>query len=132
MTALALLAIRYPSTPSHLNRTVEAAAVPELTKSWADLMVRTNPSDGRAQLLAMDRFDVARRYDGQLERAAAVVRAGALVLVVQTDQAVSPEPSLAFAALLGQRRLVLDGACGHFASYCEGERLASAVAEFLR
>ncbi|MCL4812665.1 MAG: alpha/beta fold hydrolase [Vicinamibacteraceae bacterium] len=132
VTALALLAIRYTSTPSRLNRTVEAAAVPELTKFWVDLMIGTNPHDRRTQLLAMDRFDVARRHDGKLERAAATVRARVLIVVAMTDQAVSPEPSLAFAALLGQKPLVLDGTCGHLASHCEGERLAAAAAEFLR
>jgi len=86
----------------------------------------------RSQLRAMIAHDVAAPFGGSLERAAARVRAGLLVVVGLTDHVVTPGPALEFARLVDARTLELGSDCGHQAPSCQADVFNPAVQEFLR
>jgi homoserine O-acetyltransferase/O-succinyltransferase len=65
--------------------------------------------------------DVARR-----------VQAKALVVVAARDQMVNPAPALEFAKALGAETLVLDNDCGHVVFECDGDKIRTRVAAFLK
>jgi homoserine O-acetyltransferase len=84
------------------------------------------------QLQAIIGHDISvGRFGGELERAAAVVKARTLIVVAEEDHMVSPEPALRFAQLLHAPSVVLPGECGHVAISCQKDMLYSAVSGFL-
>jgi homoserine O-acetyltransferase/O-succinyltransferase len=118
------------ATPVHINgsttrqdvglRALEAAA------GWS----RFQPADNRLQLDAIIAHDVAEPFAGDLERAAAAVRARLLVVTAADDRIVGPEASRRLADLVGARLLEVASPCGHFALYCESA-IAAEVRAFL-
>jgi homoserine O-acetyltransferase len=75
--------------------------------------------------------DLAARFGGSLQRAAANVRAPLLVVVSRNDPVLDPRPALEFARMAHASVLELDGRCGHSAPACERATLWPAVARFL-
>jgi homoserine O-acetyltransferase len=84
------------------------------------------------QLQAMMGHDVAAPFDGSLARAGAALKTSLLVVVDAHDAMVTPGPALEIAAAAKARVLALDTDCGHLAPTCEGEKIAAAIADFLR
>ena len=83
------------------------------------------------QLEAMLGHDVLKSFAGDMQRAAAAVKARVLVIVGLQDHMVNPQPALAFARLLQAPTLELDSDCGHLITTCENQRIAASVARFL-
>ena len=84
------------------------------------------------QLEAIMALDISRDFGGSMERAAAAVKAKALVIVDRYDHVVTPQPALDFAALLHATTLELDSDCGHLTPGCEVPRISAAIASLLR
>jgi homoserine O-acetyltransferase len=93
--------------------------------------LRNDPYDHIRQAQAIMSNDVARRFGGSLERAAAATRADLLVVSTWGDREVNPKPAFDFARLAKADVLELDGRCGHQAPSCEAATLWPAVAQFL-
>jgi homoserine O-acetyltransferase len=123
-----------------------AAAVPEsfnrrtdrnnfrnyMEQTEEDTFRNFKASDWLAQLQALISHDIAEgQFGGQLDRAAAVVRAQALIVVASDDHIVNPAPALAFARLSHAETIVLPAGCGHGAFMCEKDLLNPAVDTFL-
>src|SRR6185295_14993848 len=75
-----------------LMRAAPIAAVSEL---------RIRPLDYTRQTQAMISFDIARRFDGSFERAAAALRADLLMVSTWQDREVNPKPAFDLARLAG-------------------------------
>ena len=83
------------------------------------------------QVEAMMSMDVSQDFGHSLDRAAAAVKARALIIVSRYDHVVTPQPALDFAALLHAQVIELDSDCGHSVAECDNARINAAVAEFL-
>jgi homoserine O-acetyltransferase len=92
---------------------------------------RIQPLDHTRQAQAMMSLDIARRFGGSLERAAAAMPADLLMVSTWQDREVNPKPAFELARLAGAEVLELDGRCGHQAPSCEKATLWPAVARFL-
>ena len=88
-------------------------------------------ADWEAQLDAMQAHDISKPFDGDMKKAAAVVKARALIVVSRQDHIVNPRPALTFAGLIGAQTLILDNDCGHLAPGCEMARFVKTVHAFL-
>jgi homoserine O-acetyltransferase len=107
---------------------LEAIVASEAMASWTGF----DSWDNLLQLEAMLGHDVGARFDGDLDRAAAAVRARLLIVTTPDDQLVTEGPSLAFAEIAGATTFSVPSRCGHFALYCEaeiGERVRAFLAE---
>ena len=76
-------------------------------------------------------FDIARGFEGSLERAAMAIRAELMVASTWQDREVNPGPAFEVARMIQAEVLELDGRCGHQAPACERAVLWPAVARFL-
>jgi homoserine O-acetyltransferase len=94
-------------------------------------VLRSNPDDWERQLKAIMGHDIYRGFGGSPERAAAAVRAKALVAFSPQDQLINQGPIRAFSKLIGAQVLELNSYCGHMAFKCEIEKLAAPIGEFL-
>ena len=83
------------------------------------------------QAEAMMGHDVSQPFGGDMQKAAAAVKARVLVIVGLQDHMVNPQPALAFARLLQAHTVEVDSDCGHLISDCESNRVNAAVARFL-
>jgi homoserine O-acetyltransferase len=92
---------------------------------------RTNDVDHIRQAQAIVTHDVARRFNGSLEAAAAAVRTQLLIVGTWQDREVNPRAAFDFGRLSGAQIFELDGRCGHQAPSCERATLWRVVAEFL-
>jgi homoserine O-acetyltransferase len=118
------------STPARFNRTTTRQA---LGAEVARISARTFAAVDRVrQLQAMMAHDVAAPFGGSLAKAGAAMKVPLLVVVDTRDQMVTPGPALELAAAAKARVLELDSDCGHLVPGCEGARIATAIAEFLR
>jgi homoserine O-acetyltransferase len=88
-------------------------------------------NDKIRQLQAITALDVSAPFGGDMERAAAAVKAKVLVISATRDHAVNPTPALDFAHLLRAQTLVLEGDCGHLSPGCEAQEVNQLVADFL-
>ena len=119
------------NTPQQYNQTHTRQQVFESLAKYADQR-NQDSNDKIRQAQAMMALDVSDRFDGSMQRAAAAVKAKVLVIIASKDHMVTPGPARDFAALLHASILELDSDCGHLAPVCEGAKLSSAVADFLR
>jgi homoserine O-acetyltransferase len=119
------------TTPDDFNRRMTREKVmAELTKAKNE----TGGFDANnkiRQIQAMMTLDVTEKFGGSWERAAASVKALSLVIVARLDHTVTAAPALKFASALKSETLVLESDCGHMAPSCEGEKVNSAIANFL-
>ena len=117
------------STPEYR---VEQTPRAEFPKYFHDLQSDTenfDANDSIQQLKSVIDFDVTR--GGQLQDAAAKVKARALIVSSRHDHMVNPQPALKFAGMIGAQTLVLDGNCGHGAPMCEMDKVSPALDVFL-
>lgn len=113
---------RWTRTRSRLSDLKPRAALSELG---------VEPDDQLRQIQAIVGHDIARRFGGSLERAAAAVKADLLVVGTWADAEVNPKPAFEFARLARAEVLELDGRCGHQAPSCERATMWPAVGRFL-
>lgn len=113
-------------TPSRENQ-VPLASIDTTVLREAEAWKAFDLHDNRLQIDAILAHDVAAASGGDLETAAARVRARLLLVVSPDDRILQPGPSIGFAELTGADLLEVPSACGHFAMYCE-----PAVAERVR
>lgn len=123
VSALALYTPQY-----HAQRTPRSKAHAMISAVQADAGFAIENRE--AQLQAMLAHDVARHFDGSMEKAAAAVQAQVLNIVAIQDQMVTPTPAINFAALLGAETLAVETNCGHMAPVCEGEQIFGAMHAF--
>jgi len=128
VTPIHLLALQ---TPHFVVTHTSPEEFPQFLAAAEKNFMKYNAHDWAWQLKAMLGHDIYKIYTGSAEHAAAVVRARVLVIVSQQDQAVNPEPALAFARLLKAETLELTGDCGHLAFVCESDAIQVAVNRFL-
>jgi homoserine O-acetyltransferase len=88
-------------------------------------------NDKIRQLQAITALDVSAPFGGDMERAAAAVKAKLFVLSARKDHAVNPAPALGFALLLRAQTFVMEGDCGHLSPGCEAQEVNQSVADFL-
>ncbi len=119
------------TTPEHRVRETPREEFEEEAGKRIEDYAKRNPYDWASQLRAMMDLDVARRFGGSMEKAAAAVKAEVFVVVAREDHMVNPHPALRFARLLGADALILGSDCGHIAAGCEARKLNPAVAAFL-
>jgi homoserine O-acetyltransferase len=119
------------TTPDNYNKKVTREQFfAALRKAESDPGFDANDKIRQAE--AMMSLDVSQDFGGSMERAAAAVKAKALVIVSRFDHVVTPGPAREFARLLHASILELDSDCGHLAPSCEGGKVNQAVAEFLK
>jgi homoserine O-acetyltransferase len=112
-------------------------ASPEDRRRWQRFIEEARQRPGASaedfvrQAQAIRDWDVAKAFDGSMERAASALRPRLMVAVSARDDVVDPGPARAFARLARASLLELDGRCGHSAPSCEKARLWPAVAAFL-
>ena len=87
--------------------------------------------DQQRQAEAMISHDVARNFNGEMQKAAAQINTQFLIVVGADDRVVTPQPAEEFAALIGVTVLELDEDCGHGDPWCAPEAFASAVSTFI-
>ena len=138
----------YQARPTAAMRTVAdihalALQTPELrdretgSHQFAEFLAATERREGfdtnnwYRQAQAMMKHDVSKPFGGDMQKAAAAVRARVLVVASLQDHMVTPWPALDFAKLLKARTLELTSDCGHLAPGCEQGKVAAAIARFL-
>jgi homoserine O-acetyltransferase len=131
MRAVSAIEVLNLRTPEYYNAHTRPAAVPKLLADSEHYFQSKDADDWASQLRAMIGHDIFAGFGGSEERAAAAVRAPALVVVSASDRMVNPGPALAFARRIGARTLVLAGNGGHQATIEETPRIRAAIAAFL-
>jgi homoserine O-acetyltransferase/O-succinyltransferase len=119
------------TTPDEFNRRMTRAQVLAEIAKARTAAGGSDANDKIRQTQAMMSIDVAEKFGGSMERAAASVKAKSLIIVSKLDHTVTPSPALKFGALLKSETVVLEGDCGHSTHLCETEKIDSAVARFL-
>lgn len=87
--------------------------------------------DYTAQARALASHDVSADFGGDMQRAAASVRARMLVVYSPDDRMVSPGPPAEFARLVGADTIAVPSPCGHAVFWCETGTIGRAVREFI-
>lgn len=118
-------------TPQYYVSHITPEGLPQFLAETEKALAKYNPNDWAWQLKAIMSGDLYRSFGKSAERAAGVVKAKLFVIVAQNDHMVNPEPSVAFAGILKAKTLELSSDCGHFAFFCEQEKIREAVASFL-
>jgi len=106
----------------------------DVARLWSEMETHADRFDaaGRIrQLQAMMGLDVSAPFGGDMQKAAAAVKAKMLVVVATKDRVVTPEPAREFAKLKGAKLVELDSDCGHGATSCQITELQRAVDQFL-
>ncbi len=119
------------TTPEHFNRTTTRKQVPEMIEKAVREKSGSDANNKIRQVQAMLSVDVAEKFGGSLEAAAAAVKAKVLVISATHDHVVTPGPAFEFGKLLNAKVVRLEGDCGHLAPNCEGPKVAAAVHAFL-
>ena len=117
------------TTPAFRTAETSRAAFPAWVASIAN-DTSFDWNDWHRQLEAMLGHDVARADGGDLVKAAARVKAKALVIVAEQDHMVNPGPAKAFAAAMHAEVYVSPAPCGHMAPGCDDD-LAKKAKAFL-
>jgi len=119
------------TTPEHYNaHTTRQQALESIAKARHE-HGGVDANDKIRQCQAMMSMDVSEEFGGQLDKAAAAVKAKALIIVARQDHVVTPGPALEFARYLHAQTVELEDDCGHLASSCEADKVAAAVGRFL-
>lgn len=119
------------TTPDHFNKRSTRQQVIDELKKAKEAGGGFDANDKIRQIQAMLALDVSEQFGGDLERAAASIKARVFVIVARFDHVVTPGPALGLARLIHAKTLELESDCGHLAPSCESQKVNSAVAEFL-
>jgi homoserine O-acetyltransferase len=128
VTAIEVLNLR---TPEYYNAHTRPEDVPKLLADSEKYFLTKDADDWASQLRAMIGHDIYAAFGGSEAKAAAAVRAPALIVVSASDRMVNPAPALAFARRIGAQTLVLPGDGGHLATLEETNHLRAALSAFL-
>jgi homoserine O-acetyltransferase/O-succinyltransferase len=128
---LAALQAIVTRTPEYYLRHTPQADVPSLLADMEKALMKYNLTDWAWQLKAILGHNIFNPPVASEAGAAKAIRAKLLVVVSRNDLLVNPEPSLALAAALKSKALVLRGDCGHFSFLCEADQINTAVSSFL-
>lgn len=88
---------------------------------------RYDAANWASQVRAIMNHDILKNFSGSREKAAEAVRAKCLVITSEQDQLISMKEVKSFARLIGAETVELNGACGHFAFFCDHENLRKIV-----
>lgn len=125
------IGILVKNTPERINQDVTRESLAAILAQESATTAAFDANNRLRQFQAMLSLDVSAPFGGWMERAAATVKAKALVIVTATDHTVTPGPALAFARLIHAEVLDLQNDCGHHGAECESEKVNQAVKEFL-
>jgi homoserine O-acetyltransferase len=117
------------TTPENYNRTHSREQVAKEIGHAKESNEGSDANNKIRQAEAIMTLDVSAAFGGSMERAAASVKAKALVIVAKKDHTVTPGPATQFAHLMHAELFELADDCGH--QYCESERVGKAVVDFL-
>ena len=118
------------TTPHHYAATTSREMFPAIYAGYGNWNADGFDANDRIyQLEAMIHQDVA--HGGNLDAAAARVRAKVLAVVSEQDHMVNPGPAQEFAPKIHAKVLVLHSDCGHLAPNCEAQTVSTAVNAFL-
>jgi len=127
---LARFMVLATSSPASANQRADTSYARDLAteaRQLRDVDLYEWGLHGRAIL----RHDIARRFNGDMAKAANAWRAKTLVVISPQDHSVDSEPARAFARLIGADTLILTGDAGHGAIF--GDSAAKArVRGFLK
>jgi len=84
-----------------------------------------------SQLRAMLSFNISKKFDNSLEKAALEIKAKVLVIVSLQDHTIEPKQALDFAKLIHAKVVTLNSELGHLAIGHELPVCSKAIAEFL-
>jgi homoserine O-acetyltransferase len=120
-------------TPDWLDREVSYEGHDEYYAGyWRNHSETFTVDNWRAQLVAMLAHNIAAPYDSSAAKAAARVKADALVIVSRQDHIVHPSSAIEFADMIDAELLVLDDDAGHLAVGAELPLVSAAINAFLR
>jgi len=115
-------------TPSYFNRTVK----PEEIKKWRDYSDLSNAWNWLAQMNAIIKHDIYKSAGTDFASIKNVIKAEVLIIVALQDHTVNPINSFEIAKALDCELLELTGNCGHFAVWCESDKIMEATSIFLK
>jgi homoserine O-acetyltransferase/O-succinyltransferase len=118
-------------SPSFRDANTKPEDLPAFIAASEKELCKYNAFDWESQLRAIYSHTILKGFDGSKEKAAAAVKARALVVTSLLDNAVYPGPSIEFAGLIKAQTGQLSGDCGHFSFICDIVRLAYIVNGFL-
>ena len=116
-------------TPQRYNQQTKRSEVFQKLQEEAR-QPAADANDHIRQMEAMMSLDVSDQL-GSMEKAAAAVKARALVVLGTHDHVVTPGPARDFAKLLGAEVLEFPSDCGHQTPACEEKNIVPRVAAFL-
>ncbi len=120
------------STPEYRASQIAAKDFPDyFQKARQRAVTGFDANDQIRQLEAMMSHDISVQFGGDMEKAAATVRAKVLVVVSTHDHMVIPIPALEFARMIFAPTVELNSICGHQAFRCDQEKLSPIMASFL-
>ena len=120
------------TSPGRFNADVSRDEIEvKMATTEAETIKKMDAYDWASQLRAMIGHDVARRWGGKIELAAADVEADVFVISAIQDHMVTPEPSFDFAVRLKARIFKMESDCGHLSFQCQGDEVKTSVREFL-
>jgi len=123
------VALTLPS-PAYTARKVSRAQYPKFLADSLKTSGGRDANDRLVQLNAMIVQDVT-RGKGSIESAAHLSKAAQLIVVAVNDHLVNPAPALQWAKAINAKTYVSTADCGHLITECEGDKLTSAVRDFL-
>jgi len=118
-------------TPAFRAKNTKPADLPGFIAAVEKEYLKYNDLNWEWQLRAILGHDILKAFDGSAEKAAAAVKAKAMVITSKKDMAVYPGPAVAFAAMINAEAPQLTGDCGHFEFLCDTAKLSSLVNGFL-
>jgi homoserine O-acetyltransferase len=123
------LAISTPANYIAQNRGKDMETV--LAQAEKATLEGMDTNDWYRQLEAMLAHDIFRRFEGDMDRAAAAVKAKVTVIVAAKDHMVNPATALDFGRRLQAVIVDLNSDCGHLAPGCDAPRVNAAVSSAL-
>ncbi|WP_051327958.1 alpha/beta fold hydrolase [Desulfatirhabdium butyrativorans] len=131
MKILAPLHVMHAWGPDYRRAHTSVADFPGFLADSQARLARYNADNWAHQVMAIMDHDITQPFGGNRQNAAAAVRARCLVITSAQDQMVGREEAHSFARLIGAPTADLNGACGHFAFFCDRENLQEMVNAFL-
>jgi len=130
-TLISEIGMLVKNTPEKINQDVTRESLAAVLAQESATTANFDANNRLRQFQAMLSLDVSAPFGGSMERAAATVKAKALIIVTATDHSVTPGPALEFARLIHAEVLDLQNNCGHHGAECESEKVNQALKEFL-
>lgn len=131
MKALAPLHILHAWAPDYRSANTSPAAFSAFLSSQQERLSKYDATNWAWQVKAILAHDILKPFGGSGDAAAAAIRATCLLVTSRQDQMFNMEDAKTFARLIGAETAELNGACGHFAFFCDQENLKSIVNAFL-